>query len=617
MVADDERMRRIITKRLDNEALREQARRASIAASDNVWKSCLQTMPRSSTMIATGDQSNKKQDNIALTLDYWSEDEADGIASSDDNSSDERKALENTSGTPENDAVIRGWNRGSRELNESLLLPDADAPEHEFDLPTLSEAHPHHESDRRTDTASNKSRGKWTLNILRRRRSRRRINMTENNDPIKRIFYRKQQKRINNKDSTDTAECEAWMCGVCGMAFSSKLSAAKHEKDHIEQLIQYLGYSKDQQNQPMNGTNVIISPKELSERIDHRIHDATTSDLNNNMTYLEKSNDDTEFRISSNLDGLNDESESHSLPVTTSNLYDTKSKEKSQKTVAFIDSTIMALGSNEEAVLPAIPAIQRKSSLRKPTQFDDYPGLDADIPDLPLDAMIPSRSNRTRARSNSEVHFDDNNNQIFPISPSEREENYDKHDIVESQNPSDVLLLSTEMRYHVIRADEALVDVILRAEPLILTQAERAAEYELALLARDKRYYDDISARCVERHIDPTSRFRSDNKSAFGKMQNKLVDAYQLMKDSEGKGKGFYDQYSSKRKRNSGDGNSGDDSTSVLSNNEKTLYVNVMVKNSVQVVKHELQRLAKKRWESDNAEGDDKPTRISSQFEVV
>jgi hypothetical protein len=62
----------------------------------------------------------------------------------------------------------------------------------------------------------------------------------------------------------------------------------------------------------------------------------------------------------------------------------------------------------------------------------------------------------------------------------------------------DILLLSTKMRHHVIR------------ESMIVTPVERSAEYELALLARDKRYYDNISEQCIERHIDPTSRYRNE-----------------------------------------------------------------------------------------------------------
>jgi hypothetical protein len=45
-----------------------------------------------------------------------------------------------------------------------------------------------------------------------------------------------------------------------------------------------------------------------------------------------------------------------------------------------------------------------KSSLRRksPPPPDEFPGIEAGIPDLPLDALVP----RARVHSMSEVHFD-------------------------------------------------------------------------------------------------------------------------------------------------------------------------------------------------------------------
>jgi hypothetical protein len=57
----------------------------------------------------------------------------------------------------------------------------------------------------------------------------------------------------------------------------------------------------------------------------------------------------------------------------------------------------------------------------------------------------------------------------------------------------------------------------------------------LALLARDKAYYDELHQRSAARRIDPSNRFRSDADDLFGKVQNRLIDAYQLMKDPEGR----------------------------------------------------------------------------------
>jgi hypothetical protein len=183
------------------------------------------------------------------------------------------------------------------------------------------------------------------------------------------------------------------------------------------------------------------------------------------------------------------------------------------------------------------------------------------------------------------------------------------------------------MRNYVLRPDEALVDVVLRAESLILTKTEREAEHELLLLAKDKRYYDEVWSRAASRQINPSSRYRSDSENVFGKIHNKLLDAYQLMKDSDGSHGGMiHDQYNRKKKRRKGGGLDDDDEDSkTISHLRSTLYVNVMVKNSIKVVQYELQRLAKQRWESshhddatgtNNDNGDQQPdTNNYSKFQ--
>jgi hypothetical protein len=227
------------------------------------------------------------------------------------------------------------------------------------------------------------------------------------------------------------------------------------------------------------------------------------------------------------------------------------------------------------------------------TIYEDYfPGLESDIPDLPQDALVP----RIRARNNSESYPHDNDNRTtikYYDDDGNRNCNSDNDLYYRSSvDHRDVLLLSSEMRNSVIRADEALVNVVSYAESLILNYTERRAEYELSLLAGDKRYYDEVAYRAVARRIDPSSKYRNNNENLLGKIQNKLLDAYQLMKDSDGKSRYSQDEYTRKRKVNP------EDQVTAVPHNSSTLYVNVMVKNSVNVVQHELQRLAKQRWEA-------------------
>ena len=209
---------------------------------------------------------------------------------------------------------------------------------------------------------------------------------------------------------------------------------------------------------------------------------------------------------------------------------------------------------------------------------DGYPGLDAD---LPSGALVPKalrgeRSNSERSNL-AEVRFSNSGDPLLSSQGSPQSAG------------EETLLLPSGMQEYVVVADEALYDAVCQAQPMILTRSERHAERELALLARDKAYYDELSQRAAARRFDPSNRFRSDDENLLGKVQNKLLDAYQLMKEGDGK-KGTSDQYTRKKK-------SGENAAPSIEHNDNTLYVNVMVKNSVQVVRRELQRLAKKRWE--------------------
>lgn len=140
--------------------------------------------------------------------------------------------------------------------------------------------------------------------------------------------------------------------------------------------------------------------------------------------------------------------------------------------------------------------------------------------------------------------------------------------------------------------DEALVDVCRKAESLgLLTADEKDAEFGIECLAKEKAYYDILFKRAAQRKQDGTYRFRSEGKTAICKVQNKFVDAYQLMKEGKTKrGSTTLDYYTRKLKGNAEEG-------LAMDHSKDTLYVNVMVKNSIKVVRHELERLAKRRWE--------------------
>ncbi|GAX10254.1 hypothetical protein FisN_3Lh456 [Fistulifera solaris] len=165
-----------------------------------------------------------------------------------------------------------------------------------------------------------------------------------------------------------------------------------------------------------------------------------------------------------------------------------------------------------------------------------------------------------------------------------------------NRDQGNVLLLSKSVLNSAVLADEALISVCRQAEKSILSASEKRAERELDYLSQDKAYYDKLAAIAAARQARPTDKYRSDGDGVIGKVQNKFLDAYQIMKETDqgGAKTGLTstDQYD-KRWRQP-DGNEADD---IIRHSSQTMYVNVMVRNSIVVVKRELERLADKRWE--------------------
>ena len=149
-------------------------------------------------------------------------------------------------------------------------------------------------------------------------------------------------------------------------------------------------------------------------------------------------------------------------------------------------------------------------------------------------------------------------------------------------------LLPSATRKYMMLSDEALVNVVLRAVPMLLSPSEMKAERALKLLAADKAYYDAMSERAEYRKKYRLTR--AEGSGVLSKVQNKFVDAYQLIKEGDGADVMGGDQYTVKKKGGGG-------AEREISHTGGTVYVNVIVKNSVRVVDNELERLAQQRWE--------------------
>ena len=176
------------------------------------------------------------------------------------------------------------------------------------------------------------------------------------------------------------------------------------------------------------------------------------------------------------------------------------------------------------------------------------------------------------------------------------------------------LLVPAGMKEYVVLADEALVDVCGKAQTLILTKDEAEAELELEWLSKDKSFYDLIAERSLKRQSEGAySRFRTEGTTILNKVQNKFVDAYALMKEGNSRVSSTLDHYN---RRSKGD----TDTQNAIEHSNRTLYVNVIVKNSIQVVSHELERLAKQRWEdtqSGASDGKDDQAKRFQKFRAL
>ena len=169
------------------------------------------------------------------------------------------------------------------------------------------------------------------------------------------------------------------------------------------------------------------------------------------------------------------------------------------------------------------------------------------------------------------------------------------------------LLLTRSIKQQVIVTDEALVNSVARAAELILTREERDAEKELECLAADRMYYEEMAQRACVLKAHPSAKFRSDGKSVASKIQNKFVDAWQLIKEGDTENVNLTDEYGKKTRRN-GVGKE------ELVHNANTHYVNVFVKHSLRVVNSEIERLAQQRWEDHGDAHRDSKTGNFEQF---
>jgi hypothetical protein len=410
----------------------------------------------------------------------------------------------------------------------------------------------------------------------------------------------------DDDEDGDLDDEDAWMCGVCGQVFPALEIAERHEERHLRRVILKLGWNTSGDDSRPNSPP--HSPDAAMQAVAEHANEALQQ-----LGYFQGGHDRNAIVPTSSTGGgaaggrrpRFDSSDSilgvgaggFNRLSAGDRFYSVRRSHPDEEKV-------------DEAAAPpnAGPAaFQEPSGPRRPAAVNNQSRLVSAgqyRSDLPEDTLIPTKR-RPRTASGSEVRFED-----LPVR-NQTEPNLvqaaSSHAPLSTRLADDgmpSLLMSDTMQNYVVLADEALLNVCWRATPLILAPNEVQAERHLAYLGKDKAYYDDIVARAQARRTNPSNRFRSDATDTLrGKVQNKLLDAYQLMKEGDAN---FARKDVYNRKQLEG-GAAGENS--MIHHSSSTMYVNVLVRNSVQVVKYELERLAREKWEHPD-EGKAKYTRF-------
>jgi len=469
-------------------------------------------------------------------------------------------------------AIERGSARAFYECNESEHL-EAQVHE-EYGLTSITEDVTTLES-KATSEEKKKTKNKNLWKKFKPLRSQR-IRTGSGARTLSRKFLGSEDNGSRLKDITR----DAWMCGCCGKVFSSYDVADLHEERCIFERIDKLGYRLDI---PSNSSNAGTD----------KMEDVT---LHNNTNLQKRS---TSF--ARHVQNISD--------------FDVKPSEKFA-----IEMSDAHLDQNKEPP----PSILRQSAPLHPgtkkelMELQNENLLDWRLSLYPKNTLNKNKSaqfrDRMRFRSNSGTFSDPGT----PLSPATMNAvnatlevkrlkskpmlRRNKRKTSNTSATNDDLLLTQIMRGRIVMTDQSLLNAVERAALLVLTEVDIDAEKELKYLSNDKAYYDMMVERHQLRNVK-AERFRSEGQGVLSKVQNKFVDAYQLMKEGDHNA-GPKDQYNRKGRGNEG--------TQDIVHDDNTLYVNVMVKHSVTVVNNELERMANQRWADTRNMSEEEKSKINN-----
>ena len=146
--------------------------------------------------------------------------------------------------------------------------------------------------------------------------------------------------------------------------------------------------------------------------------------------------------------------------------------------------------------------------------------------------------------------------------------------------------LPFEVKVKMVMTDEALHKTVKIGKRFILTVHERDSLKALQFKFRDLIYFDIMADLTRSKQIDSNKDMSIlvTKQGIMSKLQSRLADAYELIKEGNTTEHGNVDHY--ERKVHGSD----------TRHDDNTLYVNIIVKQSIKFVTNELERIATERW---------------------
>lgn len=151
------------------------------------------------------------------------------------------------------------------------------------------------------------------------------------------------------------------------------------------------------------------------------------------------------------------------------------------------------------------------------------------------------------------------------------------------------ILLSPQIRKYIVILDDTLINVVLRSKRLLLSREQLDSQRELALMARNRSFYDMRAIRSQELKVAKKKKMKRKRvgNNILRKIQNKLSDAYFIIKEGDDQNQ-LVDKYKWRKP------------DSEIKHDDDTTYINVIVKHSTKLLENYVDREAKLRWTKNN-----------------